>query len=146
MYCRFCGKELSDDSRFCPYCGKEQLEVVRSVQSEQNNFGIVCPNCGERNVSVQIIPENTGGTTVTKTTTRIRSSNHGCLWWILIGWWWWLFDLLIWIFAFIPRLIWGMTKKRKRAFSTSVARTVNNTTFHKTCVCQNCGYSWTIRD
>ena len=23
MYCRFCGKEIPEDSRFCKYCGKE---------------------------------------------------------------------------------------------------------------------------
>ena len=22
MYCRFCGKQIQDDSAFCPYCGK----------------------------------------------------------------------------------------------------------------------------
>lgn len=24
IYCRYCGKEIEEDSRFCKYCGKEQ--------------------------------------------------------------------------------------------------------------------------
>ena len=31
MYCRHCGKEVEDDSRFCPYCGTE-LKTVAGTQ------------------------------------------------------------------------------------------------------------------
>ena len=27
MYCRFCGKQIGDDARFCPHCGKEQANA-----------------------------------------------------------------------------------------------------------------------
>ena len=33
MFCRFCGKEISEDSRFCPHCGKV-------LQAEDNASGI----------------------------------------------------------------------------------------------------------
>lgn len=36
MYCTYCGKQIADDSRFCPYCGK-------STKYEKQ---IVCPICG----------------------------------------------------------------------------------------------------
>lgn len=28
MYCRYCGKELPNDSNFCPNCGKKQKEAT----------------------------------------------------------------------------------------------------------------------
>lgn len=31
MYCNYCGKQISDDSRFCPECGKE----IKSLEPKQ---------------------------------------------------------------------------------------------------------------
>lgn len=31
MFCIFCGKELKDESKFCPYCGGEQ--IAKKTQS-----------------------------------------------------------------------------------------------------------------
>lgn len=30
MYCRFCGKQINDDSKFCSYCGKELSDSIKS--------------------------------------------------------------------------------------------------------------------
>ncbi len=35
MYCIFCGKELSDDMGFCPYCGKKQTPSVSSENTTE---------------------------------------------------------------------------------------------------------------
>lgn len=37
MFCRNCGKELSEEVSFCPYCGT----------AKETNTAPVCPNCGE---------------------------------------------------------------------------------------------------
>lgn len=39
MYCRYCGKQISDGSRFCTNCGKPQNESA----SEQNNSTVEAP-------------------------------------------------------------------------------------------------------
>ena len=33
MFCEECGKEISDNTRFCPYCGAEQTARVQPAQS-----------------------------------------------------------------------------------------------------------------
>jgi len=30
MYCRYCGKEISEEERACPFCGREQYEPAES--------------------------------------------------------------------------------------------------------------------
>lgn len=35
MFCKFCGKEISEDSKFCPFCGKKLIEeTVDNNQTE----------------------------------------------------------------------------------------------------------------
>lgn len=36
MFCKFCGKEISDDANFCPSCGKTLNDGV-SIPNERNN-------------------------------------------------------------------------------------------------------------
>ena len=33
MFCKYCGKELSDDSTFCQYCGKAQPAAQGNTQN-----------------------------------------------------------------------------------------------------------------
>ena len=46
MYCRYCGKEIPEDSRFCKYCGKElaynpgNKDSVAEVKNDKNNVPI----------------------------------------------------------------------------------------------------------
>lgn len=37
MYCKFCGKQIAEDSVFCPYCGK----------STKFKEQLICPKCGK---------------------------------------------------------------------------------------------------
>ena len=38
MYCRYCGKELTNDSNFCPNCGKRQKDVNSSSITKLEGF------------------------------------------------------------------------------------------------------------
>ena len=51
MFCQNCGKELPDDSAFCPECGAklEAQESQPKVVSQENDSGTkACINCGAR--------------------------------------------------------------------------------------------------
>ena len=37
MYCKHCGKEIADDSKFCQHCGGKQLES--EVRGNEAPFG-----------------------------------------------------------------------------------------------------------
>jgi len=41
MYCRYCGKELPNDSNFCPNCGKKQKERNDLKFINRSNFGVI---------------------------------------------------------------------------------------------------------
>ena len=52
MFCRICGKELRDDSRFCQYCGADLEDNPNSGFEEKRRQSfqgelLKCPNCGE---------------------------------------------------------------------------------------------------
>lgn len=79
---------------------------------------MTCPKCKSENVNVQAVTET-------------KTKGHGALYWLLIGWWWWMIDIIIWVFAFIPRLIWRAGSKSK----------VTSTT-HTEAICQQCGHRW----
>ena len=38
MFCKHCGKEIKEDSTFCPYCGKAVLGSSLGTQPETNNL------------------------------------------------------------------------------------------------------------
>lgn len=48
---------------------------------------MMCPKCGSENVEVSVFQENSGSTTISKTTSKYKQKGHGCLWWLLIGSW-----------------------------------------------------------
>ena len=35
MYCRYCGKQIEEDARFCPYCGSAQQEERQALPPQQ---------------------------------------------------------------------------------------------------------------
>jgi len=111
---------------------------------------MVCPKCGNDNVSVQTMSENLGTSTVSKTKSKYKEKGHGILWWLCIGWWWWMVDLCIWIVAFFPRLILRLfaapfKKKKYTGSSTTVSESMNKIKYRTICTCQNCGYHWEAR-
>ena len=60
MYCRFCGKELPDDSCFCTYCG-ERLIVTSSANVKDHDEGgdvVQAKNDTEQMDKVQIEAPN----------------------------------------------------------------------------------------
>lgn len=83
---------------------------------------MICPQCGSSNVNVQVVTE-----------TKLKKKGHGLAWWIFVGWWWWIFEIFLWLFLTIPRLIIAFLRPTKYKTETT----------HKSmCVCQNCGYHW----
>lgn len=50
MYCKKCGKEMEESSRFCPHCGTENVpEEGREKQSDvSDNFSIENPMLYDR--------------------------------------------------------------------------------------------------
>ena len=57
MYCKNCGKEIDDDSKFCQYCGVEQSKKETGTYTEPkvNNTPKhkTCSICGQTNETVQ---------------------------------------------------------------------------------------------
>lgn len=51
MYCKNCGKEITEDARFCSFCGFELYQIV-STQSEDDEAGTICPICNSIEVSI----------------------------------------------------------------------------------------------
>ena len=46
-YCKNCGKQLSDDAKFCVDCGTPTEEASSKRRVEQAGTIYKCPNCGE---------------------------------------------------------------------------------------------------
>ena len=104
---------------------------------------LTCPVCGSNAVTVQVIQEQQGSKTVTRTKAKYKQKKHGFLWWLLIGWWWWFFDLLLWVFLFPFRFAAGLLRKKKyKKTETSVSVQKNKIAYKKFCTCQNCGHVW----
>jgi len=104
-----------------------------------------CPECGSKLVEVQVFQETKSAKTKTKSKTRETKPKHGLYWWIFIGWWFWLFDAFLWIFAFVPRVL--LHIGRKRNYETdSTSTTKSKYAYKRICVCQNCGYKWDAED
>ena len=43
MYCKYCGKEIAEDAKFCPFCGNRRFKKVppkRSKKAEKNIWEI----------------------------------------------------------------------------------------------------------
>lgn len=38
MYCKHCGKEIENETKFCPYCGKSQDNLTVTGSPQLDNF------------------------------------------------------------------------------------------------------------
>lgn len=100
---------------------------------------ITCPKCGSGNVTFQVHQETK---TITKTKSKYKEKRHGLLWWLCVGWWWWIFDLLFWVFLFIPRALLHIGRRKQyKGKSKSVAK--EKAKYRTVCLCQDCGMNWT---
>ena len=129
----------TQSNRNMPQGNYYQNQPVRT----NNQPTIFCPVCRSNIVSVQVVQENQGSVTSTKTNATYKRKGHGLLWWLFIGWWWWMIDLYIWVFFTIPRLIFAIIRSKKyKKTETSTSFTNNNITYKRICTCQNCGNAW----
>ena len=76
-----------------------------------------CPKCFSEKVVIQAVTET-------------KSKGKGLFYWLILVW----VDLVIWFFAFIPRLIVAIFRPKKIKSKTS-----------KMAICQACGYSWKVK-
>lgn len=107
---------------------------------------ISCPKCLSENVDIQVMQENKGSVTRTRTKSKYKEKGHGCLWWLVVGWWW-IIDLFSWFFLFVPRLILRLfaapfKKEKYIGNSTTISKTGNKIRYQRVCVCKDCGYYW----
>ncbi len=79
MYCKHCGKEIADDSKFCQHCGGSQFESSAATSTEANT------NSPQKEKVLEIPTIKTNFTEKTK-------------WWI-IGYGLWVVLNLYWLFA-----------------------------------------------
>lgn len=55
MYCKFCGKELEENSKFCNYCGKQLEENSVKSTIEQKNDNSSGSGCGTALIFLLVI-------------------------------------------------------------------------------------------
>lgn len=105
---------------------------------------MVCPKCGSEQIDVQVVQENLGGKTITRTKSKYKEKRHGLIWWLCIGWWWWIIDLMLWICIFPIRFLVQIFKKKKYVGSSNtISATKNKIQYRSVCVCKSCGHNWT---
>lgn len=65
IFCKECGKQISDKATTCPNCGCPTKEI-EIIEKDTKQSLIECPNCGSSNISVQAVNEkqNTGCFTI----------------------------------------------------------------------------------
>ena len=55
MFCKNCGKEIADDSKFCSFCGINIENAAEEPDSEEEIAicEVCCPDCGSCNVKIE---------------------------------------------------------------------------------------------
>lgn len=75
MFCKYCGKELKDSSKFCSKCGKKLAEA--SVEKVLENQKIEVVENNQQNKTTQIITDNS--TDTVKSQNNFKSQNDQTL-------------------------------------------------------------------
>ena len=78
MFCKNCGTEMPDESKFCAKCGNSTEENVPIVSSSVIPQGVSCPSCKSTNLQTIVESETTG-------TGGGFSGAKGCLGFLLLG-------------------------------------------------------------
>lgn len=82
---------------------------------------IICPKCGSTNVNVTFVQDQ-----------KLKNDHGSCLYWLLIGWWW---KPIKWFLFWLPSFFALFFPKKQKLVTKN----------KKTCICQDCGYSWEIK-
>lgn len=82
---------------------------------------MICPNCGSENTKVELV-----------NTIHLKRKRNWFYWICFI----WIYDLFLWIFFFLPRLIIQLLKGK-------TYKTTNK--IEKHLICNNCGYDEKIK-
>ena len=53
MYCKKCGKEITEDTYYCPYCG-EKTDIHNTVQSQKDDIYMIGPNDGKMHLGTML--------------------------------------------------------------------------------------------
>lgn len=125
MFCRFCGRPISENAKFCDECGKKQFEMQQvyidphretatAVTPEPKRF---CEGCGKE-VTGQRICTNCGFDTGYRVSANAQSTvtqtkdkkSHGL-------------NFLGWIFPVVGLIIFLVNRKEKPRQSKSVLKT-----------------------
>lgn len=74
-YCRHCGTEINDDTRFCPNCGQSQQAFSPVPRQPRANGGnrLHCPNCRSHTISPVVETEVTSGMSMNHSFSRKNS-------------------------------------------------------------------------
>ena len=125
MFCKNCGKEIADDSKFCSFCGKstekendDLNDAFKDDEKEKNTLRKVdekakkhiCPSCGSDNLKIE---------------RQKFEQKDGCIFVILM-----FFCVFVaWPLLFIPALVlaYKLVTPGKKVY-----------------VCQNCGEEWDV--
>jgi transcription elongation factor Elf1 len=84
---------------------------------------MTCPKCGSENVTIQAV-------SVQKKTLKNKVGKW--VYWLCFIW---VFDLILWIFLTLPRLIIALFRRNKKT-----------TVIQSQAICQNCGNNWTVKE
>lgn len=127
MFCKNCGKEIADDSKFCSFCGKstenekadlndvledDEKETDKPKTVEEKSKKHVCPSCGSGNLKIE---------------QKKFKQDDGCMFVIL---------MLFCVFLFPPLLFIPVLVLAYKLISPG----------EKVFVCQNCGEEWDVQN
>ena len=61
MYCKNCGKEIADNSKFCKYCGENIERLTNTTNKTITKYNLILIDCGDNKVGViKVIRDITG--------------------------------------------------------------------------------------